>query len=85
MKKDVEKRNIIISMAITILLIVWLIMSVGCATPTQRKLEEPGHWPGWIIEKHPPLYGPHATQVQLRNAYSDGWQDRGEAMRNYGM
>ena len=79
MKNPNENRNAWLAGLITALLILWLIMSVGCMSPTDRKLKEPGHWPGWIVE--PPFYGPHdqQTQIDLRNAYSDGWQDRGEA------
>ena len=81
MNKKNEKRNIFLSGLITALLVLWLIMSQGCATPTQRKLKKPGHWPGYIIE---PYYGPHDVRnmdnhdldILLRNTYSDGWQDK---------
>ena len=79
MNKDNENRNIWLGVIITAGILIWLIMSAGCATPTQRKMKEEGHWPGWIIEPNAPLYGPHNRQIELRNAYSDGWQDRGRA------
>lgn len=69
--------KIILTIGATMIIAAWLIMMSGCSTPTQKQLDEPGHWPGWIVE--PPMYGPHDLQVQLRNAYSDGWQDRGRA------
>ena len=81
MNKQDEKRNIWLAAIITAALMVWLIMSMGCADyRLNKRLEEPGHWPGWIVEPNAPLYGPHDRQIQLRNAYSDGWQDRGEAI-----
>ena len=82
MNKDNENRNIWLGVIITAGILIWLIMTSGCASPTQRKLEQPGHWPGWIFETNAPLYGPHARQIELRNAYSDGWQDRGEAINH---
>ena len=81
MNKDNENRNIWLSVIIAAAIIIWLIMSTGCANSTDRKLEEQGHWPGWIFEPNAPLYGPHDHQIELINAYSDGWQDRGEAMK----
>ena len=51
------------------ILFVLLMQLCSCSTVN---LDEEGHWPGYIVE---PYYGPHDSQVQLRNAYSDGWQD----------
>jgi len=83
MNKQEENRNALIAGLITGALILWLIMSTGCKSRADQQLERPGHWPGWIFEPNAPLYGPHdrQTQIKIRNAYSDGWQDRGKARK----
>jgi len=83
MKRENETRNIWLSVIITTALMIWLIMSTGCANyQLNKKLdEEEGHFPGWLIE---PYYGPHDVtrmdnrdlDILLRNTYSDGWQDK---------
>ena len=85
MNKDNENRNIWLGVVIAAGIIVWLIMSTGCRTTTDRKLEKEGHWPGYLIE---PYYGPHDVRrmnnrdldILLRNTYSDGWQDKERSM-----
>lgn len=75
MKKDTK--NAIISGLVAAALVAWAIMASGCSYGVNKRLEQEGHWPGYVL----PIYGPHdqAHQIELRNAYSDGWQDRGEA------
>jgi|TARA_R110000772_G_scaffold95430_3_gene193745 hypothetical protein len=65
----------IIAGAVTAALVIWLIMSAGCAYKTNQHIKKDGHWPGFIINDPYPvhmLYGPH--DIEARNKFSDEWE-----------
>lgn len=77
-----ESKKELVAILAAAVVVTWLISLCSCSYRANKELEKPGHWPGYLL----PLYGPHepAGQIELRNAYSDGWQDRGEAGRGEG-
>ena len=75
--------SIQIRVVVEVVMIVYLLTVASCSNyGVNKHLKEDGHWPGWIVGPEAPLYGPHDRQVELRNAYSDGWQDRGGAIKH---
>lgn len=72
-----EKNKIIVMAVVTAIIVVWLIMSVGCANRPTGGVQ---------------LYGPHDLttmtnhewDIERRNLYADGWNDRSEALKKYG-
>ena len=61
------------------ILFVLLMQLCSCSTVD---LDKPGHWPGSIVE---PYYGPHDySQIDVINAYADGWTDGIKAGREEG-